>query len=182
MNAVHSVAVYASEHVKDLGSELWIPLQDAAVVVYARPFTQNKPFGPLAAKWGKFDDPRSQKLHDETLDMRHKMVAHEDASERRVMIFPPAAQTPVPVREARRATSAVAYERPTPTWFKRIDALCLDLGAKLHQASEGELQELYGEDTRTRPFDLISGDPIDWPRGPASVLSHGLNPWGPADR
>jgi hypothetical protein len=44
IRAAHEIAKYGNEHVPEINA-LWIPLQDALVVAYARPFTSNKPFG-----------------------------------------------------------------------------------------------------------------------------------------
>jgi hypothetical protein len=78
INQASALAAYAEEHVPEI-NDLWIPLQDAVVIAYARPFTSNKPFGALPARWSKFDDLRNQSLHDEILRMRHEVVPHSDA-------------------------------------------------------------------------------------------------------
>ena len=53
IRSARDIAAYASEKIADEGHALWLPLQDALVVTYARPFTANKPFGPLASRWSR---------------------------------------------------------------------------------------------------------------------------------
>jgi hypothetical protein len=89
VQSAREVARYAEEHVQEFTDALWIPLQEALVIAYSRPFSANKPFGPLASRWAKFESAEHQKLHKDLLQIRDELVAHADASRRRVLIFPP---------------------------------------------------------------------------------------------
>jgi hypothetical protein len=57
-------------------------------------FTANEPFGPIPDRWAKFDRTDHQELHDELIKTRNELVAHADASRRRVVIFSPKTQVP----------------------------------------------------------------------------------------
>ena len=59
----------------------------AAIIYYARPFTENKSRkdrSPQSAStrlpkmFEKFDDPDDQKLHDRIMELRHSVVAHAE--------------------------------------------------------------------------------------------------------
>jgi len=152
------IAIYAETYVREV-NELWIPLQDAFVAAYARPFTSNKPFGPLASQWSKFGDAAKQVLHHELLQMRDELVAHADASQRSVVIFPPGVQPPVPGRKpSERATLGIFHKRRSPAFFSSVRELCDDLFGRLHAAVEAELQALFGEVGPIQPFDLLTGE------------------------
>jgi hypothetical protein len=160
LQAARRIAALAVEQASEMseGNDLWIPLQEALVVAYARPFSSNKPFGPLASAWGKFDDPQHQRLHRELLQMRDRLVAHSDASELTVIIFPPRVRWPVGDREpSDRATMAIFHRRPGPSYFSAVAELCEDLATRLHAAVETELQALFGEIDAVSPFDLLTG-------------------------
>jgi hypothetical protein len=53
------------QQVKEIGNDLYQPLFHVIVIAYARPFTRNKPFGPLPSEWSKFSDPAFQEMHDD---------------------------------------------------------------------------------------------------------------------
>jgi hypothetical protein len=157
IKAAAEIAAYAEKYVPDM-NELWIPLQDALVSAYARPFTSNRPHGPLANAWAKFSDPRHQELHRELIALRNELVAHSDASRRTVVVFPPN----VPFLDGReplaRVTLAIGQTRRSPDFFKSVRELCDDLLGRLHAATEEQLQHLFGDTNRTRPFDLLTGE------------------------
>src|SRR6267154_1715337 len=56
--------------------DLYYPLFAAIVVCYARPFTNNEPYGALPKKWGAFDNPGMQDTHNRILRARHELIAH----------------------------------------------------------------------------------------------------------
>jgi len=104
IRAAQTTAEYAVTVVNDIKSPLWFPLLEAVVVSYARPFTANRPYGPLPKRWANFADPGQQKLHDDLVETRNKAVAHSDAAVRRVMIIPPGAQL-MPLGEVARTSN-----------------------------------------------------------------------------
>ncbi len=175
VRGAQEIAILGEEHSSE-ANELWIPLQDALVVGYGRPFTSNKPYGPLANRWSKFDDPGRQELHNEIIQLRNELVAHSDATQRRVVIFPPQAQPPVPGRNpSSRATLAVTHERRGPAFFSSARELCDDLLTRMHAAVENELQAFFGGIDAVNPFDLLSGEEYTNPKA-AIVLSQSEMP------
>lgn len=146
------VTTYAREHITDIRDELRLPLQDALVVTYARPFTSNRPIGPLPEEWTRFVDPDHQRLHGELMSMRNKLVAHGDAERRKVVIYPPGAQPPVP-----RGPTSEAH-------------------ARLRAAAQDLLQELFGNIDATVPFDLMTGEQVPARPWDGVVISEGPAP------
>ena len=79
---------YFTEHVNDIAHTIYYPLFVTIVICYARPFTDNDTFGRLAKSWGTFHDERLQRSHDLMLKTRNEVVAHSDATVRRIHIVP----------------------------------------------------------------------------------------------
>lgn len=73
---VKAIRAQPSEALDD--AWLPIPLVDAAVITYARPFTSNNLIGALARPRGLDDAERD--LHQQLLDQRREAVAHSDAT------------------------------------------------------------------------------------------------------
>ena len=61
------------KNVTDIKNELWLPLQEAIIVSYARPFSNNRPLCPLEKSWGLIPDARLQEIHDRALKARDKL-------------------------------------------------------------------------------------------------------------
>lgn len=59
--------------VQDIRDPNFQPLQDAIVIAYARPFTGNKPYGPLDKKWVTFNDHGLQRLHELLVKTRNTL-------------------------------------------------------------------------------------------------------------
>jgi len=66
------------------------PLMAWIIISYARPFSQNRPVGPLPAEWARYEDPVLQDIHDRLIAMRHKSIAHCDSG---VRLQPPLEQS-----------------------------------------------------------------------------------------
>lgn len=156
IHAALNTSLYVIEHVKDLKDELWIPLQDAVVISYSRPFTRNRPFGGLADEWGVFEDPQLQALHDELLGLRHQTIAHSDAEVRKVLIVPPAVDFGAVGKTKGLGVVSTTTKVP-PARFHKIQELCLDVGRRLNTAVDERLVALYGSvDLPNTAFDLIT--------------------------
>lgn len=152
IRAAQEIAAYAEKHVPEI-NELWIPLQDALVAAYARPFTSNKPYGPLANQWTKFSDPKQQQLHNQLLQLRNELVAHTDASQRTVVIFPPGLAWGVPSPQPQsRATLAITYKRPSPDYFTSVGRLCDNLLARAARGGRGGPSAAFRRDRPNSPL------------------------------
>jgi len=145
--------------VKDLSDDLYFPLLNAIVVCYSRPFTSNKPLGPLSEKWHKFHNETFQKTHETILSLRNKTIAHSDLEIRKVFIYPagtPIAKTGIKSHHLGVAISnhALPMER-----FPEIRATCFDLGYRLNIEAERELRSLFGnKNPPSRKFELTFDD------------------------
>ena len=100
-------------------------LNSAVVVCYGRPFSQNRPLGPLPRKWAKFSSPTLQETHDLLIRHRNQVVGHSDASERRVHISVPAIST------GRTVEHSVRDIVVSPERFPIVQLLCQDLLRRL---------------------------------------------------
>lgn len=150
---------YVIANVHDPRDELWFPLQAAIVVSYARPFTGNRPLGPLAPEWSVFDDPELQSLHDDLIELRHKTIAHSDAVIRRVLIVPPGVKLgPAPTSVG--GGVAVSTSKLPLARFSEIERLCLDIGRRVNLAAdEMTAAMLAANDLPSVPTDLLTLEP-----------------------
>jgi len=131
--------------VKDLGNGLYIPLLNAIIVCYSRPFSKNRPLGPLPKKWHRFDNSRFQEIHKALLKLRNKAVAHSDLEIRKVFIIPKGAwirKTDIksPSLGVGILNSSLAMEM-----VPEIRETCLDLGRRLNTEVNEQLQLLFGD-------------------------------------
>lgn len=77
------------KEVTDFSSPLYYPLFVSIVVCYGRPFSENKPFGPLKGKWSEFKNSNFAQMHENLLELRNQVVAHSDMKVRQVQLIPP---------------------------------------------------------------------------------------------
>lgn len=77
------------EKVTQVGDDLYYPLYSSIVVCYARPFTNNEPYGALPNKWAKFDNSVFKDTHDKLIQARHELIAHSDMNVRKAYVVPP---------------------------------------------------------------------------------------------
>lgn len=158
LTAAINAARYVIEHVKSESHPLWIPLQDAALVSYARPFTANKPFGTLPARYSKFDSPKLQELHEEILTLRHKTIAHSDADIRQIVVVP-AGVAFGPPDVGKNGGVAVTTTKLPPARFRDIEELCLDVGRRVNAHADALSKKLLKSgDLPDRAFDLLTGE------------------------
>jgi hypothetical protein len=161
INEALEVARHIINHVSDERDPLWVPLQDAALVAYARPFTSNRPFGNLPSRYEKFGSPQLQDLHQQILELRHKTIAHSDAEIRSVIVVPRG--VPFGPESIGTPGGVVVRTRKLPiSLFKDIEAICLDLGRRLNQDADELINKvLASSEIPDHPFDLISGESVD---------------------
>ena len=139
----------------DVSHALYWTLHNGIVVSYGRPFTRNRPYGPLDEKWSTFEDPRFAELHALLMDLRHKTVAHSDLAMRKVFIVPAGARMfETGRRNTALGTAVQNWAVPTSTWSE-IREHCLELGSSINIEVETELQLLYrGGFYTPQPFEL----------------------------
>lgn len=133
------------ENVKDIKNELWLSLQEAIIISYARPFTENKPLGPIRKSWNKMPNPEMQKIHNMILEARDKQIAHSDLEQNKVFIIPKGVRL-APDYHVSSSTGVEvhSFKFPIP-FFKEVEKLCLFLGRKIHYEIEDGLHKLYGD-------------------------------------
>ena len=132
----------------------YTPILHAIIICYARPFTNNKPFGPLDKRWGEFNDQRHKRLHDDLITFRHKMIAHSDFSVRKVTIYPKNTEDLMKMKFADVnvvvSTKAVSLE-----YITEVRGLCFELGCRLNVEANIKLEDLFGhESVPAVPIDL----------------------------
>lgn len=142
--------------VKDIRDPNFQPLQDAIVIAYARPFTRNKPYGPLDKKWEVFSDHGRQRLHELIVDTRNTLIAHSDKLYRKVQIVPDGTSSVPGLSTTKGLGITVGTKKIAMDMFPRIEALCLDLGGRLDTEMFDLLDTLYGDKKLPpEPFDLV---------------------------
>ncbi|MCU1089834.1 hypothetical protein JAK45_19435 [Stenotrophomonas maltophilia] len=76
-------------HVRGHDHPLYFHLFSSAVVAYAKPFVDNKSFGSLPNEWRKFEHGWMAQVHSDAIRARHEVIAHNDASVRKMWLLPP---------------------------------------------------------------------------------------------
>lgn len=134
-------------NVKDLRDDLYQPLFTSIVISYARPFTNNQPYGALPDKWARFNNEKQQTLHDDLIKARHEIVAHSDMSVRRAFIVPAGVVTGIfgDGRELKssRVGHAVSYYLFKIPRIREIPDLTLDLGQRISNEIDDIIEKLY---------------------------------------
>lgn len=144
--------------VHGLDDALYFPLLNAIVVCYSRPFSSNKPLGPLPKTWHTFDNQKFAEIHKTILDLRNKTIAHSDLEIRKVLIFPKG--TPIGITGLTSGLGVAVKDILLPLErFPLIEAACLDLGSRLNFEVEKELESLFGsKDLPPKEFELTFDD------------------------
>jgi len=132
------------KNIKDVKNELWLPMQEAIIISYARPFTNNKPFGSLKKSWSEMPTIEMQNVHDQVINARNMQIAHSDLKQNKVFIFPKGLKLP----PDNHPSSSIGVEIhnfkfPIP-FFLNVEKLCLFLGRKIHSEIEKKLINIYG--------------------------------------
>lgn len=141
--------------VNDLGDDLYIPLLNAIIVCYSRPFSKNKPLGPLPKKWRRFDSSRFQEIHKGLLELRNKTVAHSDLEIRKVFVIPKGARVRKTDIRSEGLGVGISNRALPMEIFPEIRATCLDLGGRLNIEVKEQLELLFGDkDLPSEEFEL----------------------------
>jgi len=86
MRCADSVAQFLADHHDDHGSFAY-GLLTGMVASYARPFTESREYGRLDSKWFSFPEkPHLKQHHDQLLDKRRTLLAHNDLTQHRATI------------------------------------------------------------------------------------------------
>lgn len=143
------------EKVDRLGHELYYPLYCSIIICYGRPFSDNRPLGALPSQWRKFSSPRLQVTHDELIEARNGLIAHSDLKVRKVNIVPEGAKLgETDLQHHGIGLTIDSYYFPLSR-YRDIHDTCFDLGNRLNQAVEDEIEKLYGKmDLPMRAFSL----------------------------
>jgi hypothetical protein len=72
-----------------MSNPLYLPLLDAIIISYSRPFTDNDGLGVLQKKWSQFDNQQFAEAHKYILRYRNELVAQTDQDVRKIQIVPP---------------------------------------------------------------------------------------------
>jgi len=154
-------------------------LSTAVVVSCARPFTRNRPDGPLGKRWTQFSDSRLQELHDQLLTLRHQQRAHSDTSVRRVRIVPPGVRLTHAIAPAdavawtlERTTRRVVRGYPT----EKPVALLQTLIGQSSRPGEVVLDPFCGSGNTGRAARDLGGGRSSATSTPASPLSDCVSP------
>jgi hypothetical protein len=131
---------------------LYWTLHNGIVISYCRPFTRNKPYGPL--DWTEFKTPASEDLHQELLDLRNKCVAHSDHDMRKVFIVPEGSQLFKTNRRNNKLGTAIQNWALPPAKWHEVHELCMDVGGTINLLVEAELRVLYSGLYTPEPFKL----------------------------
>jgi hypothetical protein len=146
------------ENVKGIEDERLYPLTAAVVVCYSRPFTANKPYGYLPAKWTKFSDLRFKKAHEKLIEARHTLFAHSDMEARRPQIVPPNSSLEIEgVGDLKSpfVSTQVRYVLFQVEFFAIVKETILDLGRRMQVEIDGLIADLYsGLDLPNAPFHI----------------------------
>lgn len=159
--ALYITRIFLKE-IKDLKDEKYFALQNAIIVSYTRPFTSNKPFGPLEKEWSKFSDPKHAAIHLKIIRHRHQSAAHSDFDIRKVCIEPKGVIIKPMKTKSEEIGVTVRNEAFPISSFKVIEHLCLGLGSRIHQEVEKRIDEIFGNvNLPVKEFELIDEHDVD---------------------
>jgi hypothetical protein len=148
------------KHVKNFFEDykhgLYMPILHAIIICYARPFTENKPFGRLKDKWAKYSSREHKDIHKNLIDLRNKMIAHSDFMSREVIVYPKGTKMPKPLNyESADIGVAVSFKALGLSYIREIKNMCYDLGARLNNEVNRLLEELFSDERiPKRPINL----------------------------
>ena len=141
--------------VKDMKDdwELYTPLMEAAVIAYARPFTESDGGGgPLKKCWREYANSDYRDLHHEVIRIRQGLVAHSDPRVREVILHPNPIELPnavIPRFDV--VVSSYVFEREA---IARLANLSYMLGKHLDHAIGLALPGHFPDRTFSAPFPL----------------------------
>lgn len=146
------------ENVTHVGDDLYYPLYSSIVVCYARPFTNNEPFGALPNKWGKFEEEKYQNTHDKLIKARHEIIAHSDMDARKAMIVPSGCLIGIHKGKELRSDHIgcqVGIYYFKISFFQNVWDTAIDISKRLNLEIDRLTDALYGGmELPARPFNI----------------------------
>ncbi|MCI0329455.1 MAG: hypothetical protein L0196_00670 [candidate division Zixibacteria bacterium] len=147
---------YLISSVKNTDDPLYLPLLNAIIVCYSRPFTNNKPLGSLPRKWHKFGGQKHRTIHGTLLTFRHKIIAHSDLKYRPVFIYPPGTLPSIAGAITAGLKITVVDKRLPLYFFPEILKMCLNLVNRLDIEIQKQVQSLFDiQSLSAKKFELI---------------------------
>jgi hypothetical protein len=129
-----------------LDNPLYLPLLEAIIISYPRPFTDNDGLGVLSKQWSTFEDEQLDEAHKFILNYRNELVAHSDHTVRKIQIFSPDANFgPMPKNKKIQGPGFAVSTFWIP--LHRVETfhwLCAVQGQRLIDEAMKMLDELYG--------------------------------------
>jgi hypothetical protein len=143
------------EH-RDASDALYRALIDSIIVSYARPFTRNKPVGPLPPEWSAFEHTIDSRTHEQLLALRHRTVAHSDYAVRKVYVLTDERETMFGVQQRVPALGIGVSSEILTTWsVAATRQLCDRLGSRLSERVEALIEELFGAAQIDAPVEIV---------------------------
>lgn len=140
-----------------LNNPLYLPLLQAIVISYARPFIENDGLGVLPKQWSTFENKEFKEAHEFILKYRNELVAHSDTSVRKIQIFSSDANFgPVPKGKKMQGPGYALNTywislRQVETFYR----LCGFQADRLSKEAMSMLDEVYGRmELPNKAFDL----------------------------
>jgi len=116
----------------------------------------NTRFGSLGEKWKIFLNSKFQRIHDDLVNYRHKMIAHSDFDIRKVVVYPNGVEMAEPLKHKSIGVSVTVSTRAfTLDYIRDIRELCFYIGKRINEEVDGKLKELFGDESVPKmPIDL----------------------------
>jgi len=147
MNAAISACKLMLSTVDGFGHDLYYPLYASVIICYARPFTNNKPYGALPNRWQRFDSQKKKQTHKKILQARHELIAHSDMRVRKSMIVPPGVvigkHEEKEIKSSSIGTLTSLYFFPV-RFFSLVQNNSIHIGSRLNKEIDEIVEELYG--------------------------------------
>ena len=137
---------YLITSVKDTDDPLYLPLLNAIIVCYWRPFSNNFPLGPLPKKWNNFRNKKNQTIHSTLSTFRDKIVAHSDLEYRTVFVYPRENPLTTPAGEFPGLSVTVTEKRLPLYFFPEIYQHCIDLINRFEADIQENIKYLFSSE------------------------------------
>ena len=144
-----------------MNNPLYLPLLEAIIISYSRPFIDNNSLGVLPKRWFQFENSKFKEAHDSILKYRNELVAHSDHTVRTIQIFSPNANFG-PMPKGQKMDGPGFTIRTFWILLGRVQTfhqLCRFQGQRLIKEAMTMLDDLYsGMELPDKAFDLRIDD------------------------
>lgn len=134
--------------ITDMGDDLYYPLLTSIVICYARPFTNNEPYGAIPSRYQRFNNHKLLEIHKKLLSTRHELIAHSDMRIRRAMIVPEGVKIGEhqgkAINSANIGTQTSTHFFAIP-FFEEVHDTAMLLYGRLNEDIDYLVKELYGD-------------------------------------